>query len=129
MKVRVSSFAVYITKALGSHRSLISVVTSAILALTSFFYIYTLASYFKVGISFLRIFYNHLGFFDSYILSRHIDHIIIAFGISIWFALSIEKGKAGFVISVIFSGLTIIAVLTKLYIILDILRKNIVYII
>jgi hypothetical protein len=121
MKVRVSSFTVYITKALGRHRSLISVVTSATLALTSFFYIYTLASYFKVGISVLRIFYNHLGFFDLYILSRHIDHIIIAFGISIWFALSIEKGKAGFVISVIYSGLTIMAVLTKLYIILDIL--------
>jgi len=117
----VPAFAVYITKALGRHRSLISVVTSATLALTSFFYIYTLASYFKVGISVLRIFYNHLGFFDSYILSRHIDHIIIAFGISIWFALSIEKGKAGFVISVIYSGLTIMAVLTKLYIILDIL--------
>ena len=73
----VPAFAVYITKALGRNKSLISIATSAILVLTSFFYIYTVGSYFKVGISVLHNFYNYIGFFQLYVVSKYIDHIII----------------------------------------------------
>ena len=96
----VSAFAIYITEALGRNKSLISIATSAILVLTSFFYIYTVGSYFKVGISVLHNFYNYIGFFQLYVVSKYIDHIIIALGISIWFGLAIKKQRAGFVIEI-----------------------------
>src|SRR6266516_3288757 len=116
----VPAFAVYITKALGRNKSLISIATSAILVLTSFFYIYTVGSYFKVGISVLHNFYNYIGFFQLYVFSKYIDHIIIALGISIWFGLAIKK-RAGFVVALIYGGLTIISVIAKLDVILDFL--------
>ena len=116
----VPAFAVYITKALGRNKSLISIATSAILVLTSFFYIYTVGSYFKVGISVLHNFYNYIGFFQLYVVSKYIDHIIIALGISIWFGLAIKK-RAGFVVALIYGGLTIISVIAKLDVILDFL--------
>jgi hypothetical protein len=117
----LSAFAVYITKTLGRNKSVISVATSATLAITSFFYIYTLGSHFKIGTSVLHDFYNYTGFFHLYVISKYIDHIIVALGISTWFALSIRKRSAKFVITVVYGGLTVIAVLTKLDIILDIL--------
>jgi hypothetical protein len=117
----VLAFAVYITKTLGRNKSVISVATSATLAITSFFYIYTLGSYFKIGTSVLHDFYNYTGFFHLYVISKYIDHIIIALGISTWFALSIRKRSAKFVITVIYGGLTVLAFLTKVDIILNIL--------
>src|SRR6266516_1830930 len=117
----VPAFAVYITKALGRNKSLISIATSAILVLTSFFYIYTVGSYFKVGISVLHNFYNYIGFFQLYVVSKYIDHIIIALGISIWFGLAIKKQRAGFVVALIYGGLTIISVIAKQDVILDFL--------
>ena len=115
------AFAVYITKALGRHKSLISIATSATLVLTSFFYIYTVGSYFKVGISVLHHFYNYIGFFHLYVISKYIDHIIIALGTSIWFGLAIKKQSARFVVTLIYGGLTAIAVIAKLDVILDFL--------
>ena len=116
----VSAFAIYITEALGRHKSITSVATSATLGLTSFFYIYTLGTYLKIGTSVLHHFYNYIGFFQSYVVSSYIDHIIIALGISIWLVLAIKK-QARFVIASIYVGLTIMAVLIKLDILLDVL--------
>jgi len=117
----ISAFADYITKTLGRHKSITSVATSATLALISFFYIYTLGTYFKIGTSVLDDFYNYIGFFQLYVVSNYIDHIIIALGISVWFALAIKKRSVRFIITIIYGGLTIIAVLTKLDIILVVL--------
>jgi hypothetical protein len=58
--------------------------------------------------------------FNFYVVSKYIDNIIILSGVSIWLILSI-KGKAKFIVSTVYSGLTIIAVLARLDIILDIL--------
>jgi hypothetical protein len=108
----------HITKALGKGNSNLSIITSAILALISFFYIYTVSSYFKVGMYFLenRVIYD--THFDTYIINKYVDNIIIATGIVLWLILSI-RGKARFVVPVIYAGLIIIAVLARLNILLD----------
>jgi hypothetical protein len=117
----VSTFSLHVVKALGRNKSVISIAISAILALTSFFYLYTIGSYFKIGTSVLHDFYNYIGFFHSYVIGKYIDHIIIALGVSTWFALAIKKRIARIVITLIYVGLTAIAVLTRLDTILDIL--------
>jgi hypothetical protein len=117
----VPAFAIYITRTLGRHKSVISIAASVTLAITSFFYIYTLGSYLKVGTSVLHDFYNYVGFFHLYVISKNIDHIVIAFGLSTWFALSIRKRSAKFVITLIYGGLALIAFLAGLDVILDIL--------
>jgi hypothetical protein len=112
--------SIYITKALGKDRSVISIVTSAIFVLTSFFYIYTLASFLRVGIDAMQNKLSYHELFTLYIANKDIDYVIIASGITIWLALSI-KGKGRFIVSAIYGGFTIIAVLVKVDVILDIL--------
>jgi hypothetical protein len=119
--MRLQAFAVYVGQTLGIQRSPISVATSAALALTSFFYIYTFASYLKVVVSILHNFYNYIGYFNLYIFSKNTDHLIITLGISVWLALSIRKTRARFVISGTYSVVAIVALLTKLDTMLDIL--------
>lgn len=113
-------FSVYITEALGKNRSVISIVTSAIFVLTSFFYIYTLASFLRVGIDAMQNKLSYYALFNFYIVNKDIDYVIIASAITIWLALSI-KGNGRFIVSAIYGGFTIIAVLVKLHVILDIL--------
>jgi hypothetical protein len=117
----LQAIAVYVGQALGIQRSTVSIATSVAFAVTSFFYIYTFASYVKVVVSVLHNFYNYIGYFNLYIFSKNTDHLIIALGMSVWLALSIRKTRARFVISGTYSGLALVVLLTKLDAILDIL--------
>src|SRR5919199_5307445 len=110
----------YVARILGQGTSRLSIAGSAILALISFFYIYTVGSYFKVNIYILQNRVTYYQFFDMYIFGRYIDHIIITCGIILWFVLSI-RGKARFAASIIYGGLTLIAVLADLSALLDII--------
>jgi hypothetical protein len=113
------SFA-HISKALGYGVSPLSIITSALFALTSFFYIYTVGSYFKVSIYILQDRVTYITFFDSYIINRYLDHLIIASAIVLWLALSID-GKARVIATAIYSGITIIGAITAgLNLLLDI---------
>jgi hypothetical protein len=110
----------YIARVLGQGTSHLSIISSAILALISLFYIYTVGSYFNVNIYILQNRVTYYQFFDMYIFGRYIDHIIIACGIALWFVLSI-RGKARFTASIVYGGLTLIAVLANLNSFLDII--------
>jgi hypothetical protein len=111
---------VHIIKILGLNRSFITIITSAIFASISFFYIYTLASYFKINMSVLHNRDTYDELFNSYVVSKYVDSIIILSGVSIWLILSI-KGKARFIVSITYVGLIVISVLTRLDIVLDVL--------
>jgi hypothetical protein len=110
----------YVARVLGQGTSHLSITGSAILALISFFYIYTVGSYFKVNIYILQNRVTYYQFFDMYIFGRYIDHIIITCGIILWFVLFI-RGKARFAASIIYGGLTLIALLANLSALLDII--------
>jgi hypothetical protein len=108
-----------IIKLLGHGNPIPSIVTSAIIAIVSFFYIYTIGSFLNVSIYILqnRISYN--TYFDFFIINRNIDHIIIVSGIILWAALSF-KGKARTVIPVFYGGIILVTVTTGIVVILDI---------
>src|SRR5215469_9535476 len=117
----VPTFASYLTQALGRRKSHISVVTSAIFAFTSLFYIYTVGSYFKVETSVFHNGFNYISFFHLHLISRYTDLLVITFGTTLWFALSIRKRTAKCVITSIYGGLTVIAILTKLDVFVEVL--------
>jgi hypothetical protein len=109
-----------ITRALGRGNSSLSIISSAALALTSFFYIYTLGTYFRVNIYILQNRVTYHTFFDFYVIDKYADHIIIVSGIVLWLALSIS-GRGRFAFPAIYAGITIIAVAAGLNVVLDIL--------
>jgi hypothetical protein len=108
-----------IFRALGKGYPRLSIITSAIIVLTCFFYLFTLGSYFKVGIYILvnRVTYSTL--FDFYIINKYIDHAIIISGIVLWLALSL-KGKARFVASGLYGVLAVIGLALNSNILIDI---------
>ena len=108
----------HIARALGKGASNISIISSTALALISFFYIYTVGSYFKISTYILENRVIYIKLFDNYIISKNVDHIIISFGMILWLSLSL-RGKTRFLASAIYGGLTIVAILFSLDILLD----------
>ena len=104
---------------LGYGNSILSILSSAILALVTFFYIYTVGSFLRVNIYILlhRVSYN--TYFDFFIVNRYIDHLIIATGIIAWSVISLH-GKARIVITVSYGILTLLAVTSGIELLLDI---------
>src|SRR5580765_1845485 len=104
---------------LGYGNSMRTILSSAILALVTIFYIYSVGSFFRVNIYILlhRVSYN--TYFDFFIVNRYIDHIIIAAGIIAWSVISVH-GKARVVITVSYGLLTLLAVTSGIELLLDI---------
>lgn len=108
-----------ILRNLGYGNSIRSIISSAVLALVSFFYIYTAGSFFRINIHILQNRSSYNTYFDFFIINRHTDHIIIATGIILWAALSLH-GKARIVISTGYGLATLLAVTSDIAILLDI---------
>ena len=104
---------------LGYGNSVPTILSSAILALVTFFYIYTVGSFFRVNIYILLHRVSYGTYFDFFIVNRYIDHIIIATGIILWSVISLH-GKPRIVISVSYGILTLLAVTSGIEILLDI---------
>ena len=105
-----------------SDTSPVSIVTSAIFTLLSFFYVYTVGSYFNVSIVYLQNRVTHVvPFSNIYIVNQYIDHIILASGTVLWLILSIHKKKVRWFVSSIYGGLTIISATSNIGVVLDIL--------
>ena len=119
-RIIITALIAPISAALGKGKSSLSIITSAVFALISFFYIYTLASYFKVGIYILqnRVVYD--TFFNFYIINKHLDHLVIASGTVVWLALYI-RGKLKIAAAAIYGGLTVILATAGFDILLDII--------
>jgi hypothetical protein len=108
-----------IPKVLGQGSHPVLIISSAVLAITIFFYIFTIGSYFHIGISPLENRVNYHHFFATYVIDKYFDHLIISFGIVLWLALSV-MGRAKIVTSAIYGIITIIATLAKIGTLLDI---------
>jgi hypothetical protein len=110
----------YVARVLGQGNSYMSIMTSAILSFISFFYLFTLGSFFKVNLYSLENRVTYSTFFDVYIINKYFDQIIIASGTILWLALS-TRGKARYVIPAIYGGTTIAAISAGLDMLLEIL--------
>jgi hypothetical protein len=97
----------------------LSIMLSAILTVISFFYIYTIASYFKVTVWALVNRVSYYYGFETYVLSKNLDHLIIAGATVLWFALSIRT-KVGFAVATSYGIITIISALFGLDMVLEI---------
>lgn len=105
-----------------SATSTLSIVTSAIFTLLSFFYVYTVGSYFKVIIVYLQNRVTHVvPFSNIYIVNQYVDQIILASGTVLWLILSIHNKKVRWIVSSIYGGLTIFSAISNIGVVLDIL--------
>jgi hypothetical protein len=107
---RLISFGVSVTKALGYGNSRSSVISSVILCILSFFYIFTLGSFIKSNIFVLQNGITYDTFFDVFVINKSIDHILIAVCLVSWLSLSLV-GRLRPIILVAFGGLVTIGVI------------------
>jgi hypothetical protein len=111
IRIIITTYFARVSRNLGYGISSVSVATSALFALTSFFYIYTAGSHFKIGTYILQNRITYATFFDFYIINKPIDQLIIISGIAFWLALSV-KGKARVIVPGIYGGIILIGAIT-----------------
>ena len=97
-------------RVLGHGNTPVVIISSAVFALTLFFYVYTIGSHFQGDVYRLENRVTYTAPFDAYIVDQYIDHVIIAIGTLLWLALSIT-GKERIVISTIYGATALIAIL------------------
>ena len=114
----ISASYTHFVKLLGYGNSVSSIISSATLALVTFFYMYTVGSFFRINIYILQNRVSYNTYFDFFIINRYIDHIIIATGIILW-AISSLQGKSRIIIPITYGLVTLIAVTSGVAILLD----------
>lgn len=92
----------------------LSIVLSAILAVNSFFYIYSLASYFGPTMWVLEDRVSYFGPFEQFVITENVDHLIITCATLSWLILSI-RSKIRFTIATVYGIITIITALFSQY--------------
>ena len=114
-----SGTTAFFARVLGQGKPRISILLSAILTVYSFFYIYSLASYFGLTIWVLVDRVSYYGPFEQFVISKNVDHLIIACATLLWLILSI-RSKIKFTIATVYGITTIIAALFSQYTLLEI---------
>jgi hypothetical protein len=110
-----------IAQAFGRDNTRSSIISSATIVFASFFYVYSIASYFKIPIYFLHNrLVSKLDFTDVYVINKYVDHILIISGIVLWLVLSLKDKKARFAAAGTYGGVAIIGISTNLLILVDI---------
>ena len=112
-----------IHKVLGIGNSYSNIITSSALALVSFFYVFTISSYFKVSIFILENRVIYVDTFDKYVINHSLDHVLIGVVVIVWFLLAI-RGNGRLYISSIYGGLTVVGLLFGFDILTDIVALS-----
>lgn len=100
-------------KILGKESSTLSIIISITFTVVLFFYIFTVGSFLKIGIFPFEDRVTYFTFFDAYIISKFVDHLVIVLAFSIWFVFSIASTKVGFLSSIILGLLVGLSVFTN----------------
>jgi hypothetical protein len=105
---------------MGQGSSFTSILSSAAIVFISFFYIYTIASHFKVPIYVLhnRVVSTSL-FTNIYVINKYADHILIISAVVIWLVVSL-RGKARLVAAATYGGIALTGVVANVAIIVDV---------
>ncbi len=80
-----------VARALGNEDSRLSIITSIILAIICFFYIFTLGSFIDANVFVLLNGTTYDTFFHLFLINKSVDHIIIALSAVVWLALSLKQ--------------------------------------
>ena len=115
----LSTAMTYFVKSLGQGTSTISIISNAVLVFTSFFYIYTIASFFSLSIYPLVDRVNYTILFDYYVVTKYVDYIVLVSGISLWVLLSVQI-KLRFIVAASYTGIALISALSNIGVFFDI---------
>ena len=116
--IRGFEACVFLGAGSGKKASFVLIASSVALVLISFFYIYSAASYFKIDVWDMQGRVSYTLFFETFVLNKTIDHLIIALTTSIWFALSF-KHKIRFGIATVYGISALISTLLNMESIAD----------
>jgi hypothetical protein len=121
--MKSTTFLAHVTKSLGGGGSRTSILGSAILALMSFFYVYTVGSYLKVDIYFLQDRITYFNFFHNHVVGGYPDDLVIAIGVIIWLTLFLreESGNLRYLIPSFYGGLIVLSLISRLTDLFDVL--------
>jgi hypothetical protein len=99
---------IYVGLGKGSYK--VEVVSSAILALVTFFYAYTISTFLRLHVFVLqdRVVYDRP--FEQYVIGEYADHLVISVGLLIWLFISLRRAKIRNVVCIIYGGLLIAAI-------------------
>ena len=91
----------------GKGSARVEIITSAILALVTFFYAYTVSSFLKLEVFVIkdRVVYDNP--FEQYVIGNYADHIIISVGLLIWLCISLRRTKIRNIACISYGGLLI----------------------
>jgi len=109
MALKENSFDVF-ARNFGYGYSRKAVISSVILALVIFFYIYSAGSHFGIEVDPLNHRYNYQITFSNYVIDKQSDQAIVAFGTVAWLALS-SIGRTRIISSAIYGGITLASML------------------
>ncbi|OLC92577.1 MAG: hypothetical protein AUG16_00855 [Thaumarchaeota archaeon 13_1_20CM_2_39_20] len=113
------TFVAKIGKVVGYGNPHALIISSGVLVLVTFFYIFLVGSYFHLVVSPLENRVNYHESFAIHIIDQYFDHLIIASGIVLWLALAV-MGRARIVSAAIYGIIAIIGASIKTEILLDI---------
>ena len=111
---KLADLSVKFSKFLGFGFPKISIVTSALLATISFFYIFTLGSYLQVTVYIFIRRVTYINPFNDYLFTRYFDSVIISSLAIIWLVLSLDGKLTRITVSAIYGILLVIAIVAKL---------------
>jgi hypothetical protein len=91
---------------LGKGNRLFTIISSLVLALCFFFYVYAVGSFFNTIVGVLQDRVVYIVAFQSHVITEHIDYSIIISLTAIWMLLCV-KGKGRFVITALYTACAI----------------------
>jgi hypothetical protein len=102
--IRWSRASLFLGTVLGKDTSIVLIAASAAFVVLSFFYIYSLATYFKIFVWDLQDRVSYYSYFETYVINRTADHLIIGLTTALWLGLSLNH-KVRFAVGTIY-GIT-----------------------
>ncbi len=115
MSIRAIS-AGNIAKSLGyGTSSYTSFITSMTLAIISFFYIFTVADYFRIEIFFFQNRVTYPTPFSLYLINEYVDQLVIVIGLFVWLIFSLRiQTKTRYVVTLAFGALIALSISIRL---------------
>lgn len=98
---------------LGKGSTRVEIITSAIFAVVTFFYAYTVSSFLELEVYVIkdRVVYDNP--IEQYVIGNYADHIMISVGLLIWLGISLRRTKIRGIACISYGGLLIAAIVLE----------------
>ena len=110
---KLSHYSVSLKKFIGQGIDKISIISSALLAAISLFYVFSLGTYLQIIVYYFLWRVSYIKPFDEYIVSRYVDSIIINSLAIVWLILSLDGKITRISVSSIFGVLLVVGLVAQ----------------